>query len=46
MPAGYVGLASGLDSLLLGTHWLGGWAGPRVGLDVVDMRETSAPVTN
>jgi len=26
-----------------GTHWTGGWVGPRAGLDVVVMRRNPAP---
>jgi hypothetical protein len=27
-----------------GTHWIGGWAGPRAGLDVVEKRKTGLKV--
>jgi hypothetical protein len=29
-----------------GTHWIGGWVGPRDGLDVVEKRKTSSPAGN
>jgi hypothetical protein len=29
-----------------GTHWIGGWVGPRAGLDAVAKRKFRAPVEN
>jgi hypothetical protein len=29
-----------------GTHWLGGWVGPKVGLDVVANKQNSTPAMN
>jgi hypothetical protein len=32
--------ASGPGEIAPGTHWIGGWVGPRVGLDAVEKRKT------
>jgi hypothetical protein len=29
-----------------GTHWVGGWLGPRLGLEAVEKKESLAPVGN
>jgi hypothetical protein len=29
-----------------GTHWIGGWVGPRAGLDAMEKREAVAPARN
>jgi hypothetical protein len=33
------------DRFILGTHWIGGWVGPRTGLDYVKKRKKISPVT-